>query len=80
MLSPEEFADDYAAASKREIDPARMAFYETLSVVKMSAIMLTGIRGFQDGRTDELRMAVFDHQLPFLYALLTVARGWLAGV
>ena len=80
MLSPEEFADAYAAASKRAIDPARMAFYETLSVVKMSAIMLTGIRGFQDGRTDELRMAVFDHQLPFLHALLAVSRGWLSGV
>ena len=30
--------------------------------------------------TLDLRMAIFDHQLPFLYALLAVERGWLTGV
>ena len=56
-----------------------MAFYRVLAVVKMIAIMLTGIRAFRDGRTSDLRMAIFDHQLPFLFALLALARGWLSG-
>jgi len=46
--------------------------------VKMIAIMMTGLRAFQDGRTRDLRMAIFDHQVPFLTALLGVTRGWLA--
>ena len=79
MLEPEAFAAAYAAASGRVVDAERMAFYRVLAVVKMIAIMLTGIRAFRDGRTSDLRMAIFDHQLPFLFALLALARGWLAG-
>jgi aminoglycoside phosphotransferase (APT) family kinase protein len=80
MLAPEEFEAAYSAASGRRVDQQRMAFYRVLSVVKMAAIMLTGIRALNDGRTQDLRMAIFDHQLPFLYALLAVARGWLTGI
>jgi aminoglycoside phosphotransferase (APT) family kinase protein len=80
MVLPEEFADAYSAASGRRVDPERMAFYRVFSVVKMAAIMLTGIRALNEGRTLDLRMAIFDHQLPFLYALLAVERGWLTGV
>ena len=54
-----------------------MTFYRLLTVVKMIAIMRTGLRAFGDGRTRDLRMAIFDHQIPFLYALLAVVRGWL---
>lgn len=78
LVPPEELARLYAAASGREVDPARVAFYEVLSLVKMSAIMLTGIRAFQDGRTRDLRMAIFDHQLPFLMAGLAMLRGHFA--
>jgi aminoglycoside phosphotransferase (APT) family kinase protein len=77
MLPEEEFVAAYAAAAGREADPARLRFYAILSLIKMIAIMLTGIRAFNDGRTRDLRMAIFDHQLPFLYALLAVERGWL---
>jgi aminoglycoside phosphotransferase (APT) family kinase protein len=79
MLAPEEFAAGYARVSGRAVDAERMAFYRVLSVVKMIAIMLTGIRAFREGRTSDLRMAIFDHQLPFLFALLALARGWLGG-
>jgi aminoglycoside phosphotransferase (APT) family kinase protein len=79
MLAPEDFHAAYARASGRAVDPERMAFYRVLAVVKMIAIMLTGIRAFRDGRTSDLRMAIFDHQLPFLFALLALARGWLPG-
>jgi aminoglycoside phosphotransferase (APT) family kinase protein len=79
MVPPEDFAAAYARASGRAVDEGRMAFYRVLSVVKMIAIMLTGIRAFRDGRTSDLRMAIFDHQLPFLFALLALSRGWLTG-
>jgi aminoglycoside phosphotransferase (APT) family kinase protein len=79
MTPPEAFAAAYAAASGRAVEAERMAFYRLLSVVKMITIMLTGIRAFNDGRTADLRMAIFDHQLPFLHALLALVRGWLPG-
>jgi aminoglycoside phosphotransferase (APT) family kinase protein len=79
MVAPEAFAAAYATASGRVVDAERMAFYRVLAVVKMIAIMLTGIRAFRDGRTSDLRMAIFDHQLPFLFALLALVRGWLSG-
>jgi len=77
-LAPEaELHAAYAAAAGRALDPERLRFYAMLSVVKMLAIMHTGIRAFRDGRTRDLRMAIFDHQIPFLHALLAVERGWL---
>jgi aminoglycoside phosphotransferase (APT) family kinase protein len=77
LLAPEEFAAHYAAAAHRTVDPVRLGFYEVLAVVKMSAIMLTGLQVLRDGRTADLRMAIFDHQLPYLAALLGSLRGWL---
>jgi aminoglycoside phosphotransferase (APT) family kinase protein len=77
LVPPSEFHALYAEASGRTVDPERLRFYELLSLVKMSAIMLTGIRAFRDGRTPDLRMAIFDHQLPFLMAGLAVLRGFL---
>jgi aminoglycoside phosphotransferase (APT) family kinase protein len=77
LLPPEELLALYARASGRKVDPARLRYFEVLAVVKMAAIMLTGIRAFRDGRTADLRMAIFDHQLPFLHALLAGLRGWL---
>jgi len=77
LVPPAEFCSLYTQASGRSVDPERLRFYELLSLVKMSAIMLTGIRAFRDGRTPDLRMAIFDHQLPFLMAGLAVLRGWI---
>jgi aminoglycoside phosphotransferase (APT) family kinase protein len=78
LLPPEDFVAAYAAAARRAIDPARLRFYDVLTVVKMIAIMLTGIRAFRDGRTRDLRMAIFDHQLPFLSLMLAMTRGLAA--
>ncbi len=79
LLTPEEFNEAYMSVSGRAVDDARLQFYSVLSVVKMIAIMMTGIRAFNDGRSRDLRMAIFDHQLPFLYALLAALRGWFGG-
>lgn len=77
LAAPAEIVALYESASGRPVDPATLRWYEVLAVVKMAAIMLTGIRAFRDGRTADLRMAIFDHQLPFLHALLAALRGWL---
>ncbi len=75
LVPPDELARLYCEASGRATDPARLHFYDVLSLVKMSAIMLTGIRAFRDGRTRDLRMSIFDHQLPALMAGLAMLRG-----
>jgi aminoglycoside phosphotransferase (APT) family kinase protein len=77
LVPQDDFLARYGLASGRAADPERLRFYEVLTLVKMSAIMLTGIRAFRDGRTPDLRMAIFDHQLPFLMAGLAVVRGFL---
>lgn len=77
LASPDELVALYEAASGRSIDRAALRWFEVLAVVKMAAIMLTGIRAFRDGRSHDLRMAIFDHQLPYLHALLAALRGWL---
>jgi aminoglycoside phosphotransferase (APT) family kinase protein len=79
LLPPEEFAAGWAKASGRAVDPERLRFYEVLTFVKMIAIMLSGLEVFRSGRTTDLRMAIFDHQLPFLHLLLGMTRGWLGG-
>ena len=68
----------YAPPPAAPSTPSGWSFYRVLSVVKMIAIMLTGIRAFRDGRTLDLRMAIFDHQLPFLLRAAR-ARARLAG-
>ncbi len=77
LASPDELVTLYEEASGRTVDRAALRYFEVLAVVKMAAIMLTGIHAFADGRTRDLRMAIFDHQLPFLHALLAALRGWL---
>jgi aminoglycoside phosphotransferase (APT) family kinase protein len=79
LLTPEAMAAEYAAAARRATDPARLRFYDVLTIVKMIAIMQTGIRAFHDGRTDDLRMAIFDHQLPFLLLMLAVTLDFFGG-
>ena len=75
LMEPEEFAAAYARVSGRAVDAERVRFWEVLAIVKMAAIMLTGLRAFADGRTSDLRMAIFDHQLPFLELLLAMTIG-----
>jgi aminoglycoside phosphotransferase (APT) family kinase protein len=75
LAEPDELVRMYETTRGRNVDRARLRFYEVLSAVKMLAIMLTGIRAFLDGRTADLRMAIFDHQAAFLGALMGVELG-----
>ena len=74
---PRNSSRAWEAATGRTADPRRLEFYGVLAIVKMIAIMLTGLRAFRDGRTTDLRMAIFDQQLPFLHLMLGMTRGWL---
>jgi aminoglycoside phosphotransferase (APT) family kinase protein len=77
LAPPPELVAHYEKACGHAVEPERLRFYEVLALVKMIAIQMTGIRAFQDGRTTDLRMAIFDHQIVFLHALLAALRGWL---
>ncbi len=79
LLPPDEMAVTYATAAGRRVDPERMRFYDVLTLVKMIAIMQTGIRAFNDGRTSDLRMAIFDHQLPYLLVVLAMTLDFFGG-
>jgi aminoglycoside phosphotransferase (APT) family kinase protein len=79
LAEPAAFIRLYEDAAGHRVDPARLRFYEVLSIVKMMAIMLTGIRAFLDGRTRDVRMATFDSQIPMLRALLAIELGILPG-
>ena len=79
LLPPDEMAAAYAAAAGRAVDAARLRFYDVLTLVKMIAIMQTGIRAFNDARTDDLRMAIFDHQLPYLLVMLAMTLDFFGG-
>jgi aminoglycoside phosphotransferase (APT) family kinase protein len=79
LLPPDEMSALYAAASGRAVDADRMRFYDVLTLVKMIAIMQTGIRAFNDGRTSDLRMAIFDHQLPYLLVVLAMTLDFFGG-
>lgn len=63
LVPPADFERFYEEAGGRAVDRERLAFYDLLSGVKMAAIMLTGLRAYADRRTDDVRMAIFRHQM-----------------
>ena len=79
LLPPDEMAAIYAAAAGRATDAERLRFYDVLTIVKMIAIMQTGIRAFNDARTSDIRMAIFDHQLPYLLVMLAMTLDFFGG-
>ncbi|HEY2775120.1 MAG TPA: phosphotransferase family protein [Candidatus Binatia bacterium] len=70
LVACADFRRMYEEAGGQPVCPARLAFYDLLSGVKMAAIMLTGLRAFADGRTDDVRMAIFRHQLSGMNLIL----------
>ena len=76
LLPPEDFVAAYAAAAGRTVDPARAPLLRRAHhrqddrhhADRASAPSATAARA-------DLRMAIFDHQLPFLYLMLAMTRG-----
>ncbi len=77
LLERERLYARYQELSGRPVDAGRVRFYEVLATVKMAAIMLTGLHAFREGRTRDLRMALFDHQWAYMAAAIANARGLL---
>jgi len=75
LLTREEFAQWYQEAGGFDVDPTRVHFYEVLACVKMAAIMLTGVKAWNDGRTTDMRMSFFDQQVAGMYASIAEALG-----
>lgn len=63
LVAPADFERFYEQAGGHALDRARLAFYDLLAGVKMAAIMLTGLRACADRRSDDIRMAIFRHQM-----------------
>lgn len=77
LLDRERLYARYEELTGRRVDPERVRFYEVLATVKMAAIMLTGLHAFREGRTRDLRMALFDHQWAYMATAIANARGLL---
>jgi aminoglycoside phosphotransferase (APT) family kinase protein len=75
LVEREKFFQFYIDAGGSPLDEARLRFYDLLAAVKMTAIMLTGMRAFADERTKDLRMAIFDHQLSGTHMILAESLG-----
>jgi aminoglycoside phosphotransferase (APT) family kinase protein len=70
-----DFERLYEEAGGHAIDRDRLAFYDLLSGVKMAAIMETGLRAYAEGRTRDMRMAIFRHQLVGMNVILAESLG-----
>ncbi len=75
-----DFRRFYEEAGGFEVDDERLAFYDLLSGVKMAAIMLTGLRAYADGRTGDMRMAIFRHQLAGMNLVIGESLGLVPGL
>jgi len=75
LLERDRLYARYEELAGRPVDRGRVRFYEVLATVKMAAIMLTGIHAWREGRTRDLRMALFDHQWAYMAAAIAQARG-----
>ncbi len=75
LVPPEELYRLYEDEGGFAVDAERLAFYDLLSGVKMAVIMLTGLRAFADARTDDIRMAIFRHQLAGVNLILAESLG-----
>jgi len=77
LVPCDEFVRLYEEEGGHEASPERLAFYDLLSGVKMAAIMRTGLRAWADRRTDDVRMAIFRHQLSGMNLIVGESLGLL---
>lgn len=80
LVPCEQFARLYEEGGGFAVDPERLAFYDLLSGVKMAAIMLTGLRAFADRRSEDVRMAIFRHQLAGMNIIIGESLGIVPGL
>ncbi len=58
LMEKEEFFRYYENLSKIKVDERKVLFYQVLGCVKMTAIILTGVRSFSDGRSHDITLGL----------------------
>jgi aminoglycoside phosphotransferase (APT) family kinase protein len=66
LLEKEEFFRYYEDLSGIKVDERKVSFYQVLGCVKMTAIILTGVRSFSDGRSHDLTLGLLGFLIPKL--------------
>ncbi len=72
LLEPEPFLARYRAATGIDVEPAALHWWTVLSYVRAIVPHLRAARAFEDGRTNDLRLAAMGHQA--LFALRQLQR------
>jgi aminoglycoside phosphotransferase (APT) family kinase protein len=70
FLEPEEYFARYAQRTGLEVDPLAYHAWTVFGLVKAGAVHLRGARAFEEGRTDDLRLAAMGHQVQHVARLL----------
>ncbi|HUP76685.1 MAG TPA: phosphotransferase family protein [Acidimicrobiales bacterium] len=68
MLSKREFIERYERHTGLHIHPDAFRFWSVINHVKAAAIFLRGARSFEDGRSNDLRLAMLAHRSTQLLA------------
>lgn len=72
MLSEHDFLDTYRRITGVEVSADALRFWSVINHVKAASIFLRGTRAFEDGRSNDLRLAMLGHRSTQLLAdLLT---------
>ncbi|MBA7648766.1 putative aminoglycoside phosphotransferase [subsurface metagenome] len=66
LLEKEEFFRQYENLSGIKVDEQKVFFYQVLGCVKMTAIILTGIRSFSEGRSHDITLGLLGLLVPRL--------------
>jgi aminoglycoside phosphotransferase (APT) family kinase protein len=71
LLLPEEYFARYTARTGTAVDPAAYRAWTIFGLLKAGAVHLRGARAFEDGRTNDLRLAALGHQVGHVARHLT---------
>ena len=63
LVTQEDFIARYEAEVGFSVDPASLHFYRVLALVKLALTHMAGVRCFEDGRFDDMRMPAMGTQV-----------------
>ncbi|AZN50002.1 phosphotransferase family protein [Pseudomonas aeruginosa] len=63
LVAQEDFIARYEAEVGFSVDPASLHFYRVLALVKLALTHMAGVRCFEDGRFDDMRMPAMGTQV-----------------
>jgi aminoglycoside phosphotransferase (APT) family kinase protein len=66
LLDPAEYFRRYEAVTGTSVEPEQYRAWSIFGLLKAAAVHLRGARAYEEGRTDDLRLAALGHQLQHL--------------